>query len=63
MTKTLTEELASFLNREGARAQCVLVAFSGGPDSLALLHALHELQICPVAAAHLNHQLRGEESD
>jgi tRNA(Ile)-lysidine synthase len=39
------------------------VAFSGGPDSLALLHALHESRRCPLAAAHLNHQLRGDESD
>ena len=48
----------------GAR---VLVAVSGGSDSVALLHLLCEL--APVLAfevaglAHLNHQLRGAESD
>ena len=41
-----------------------VVAVSGGADSVALLRALHE--IAPVGGlvvAHLNHQLRGEESD
>jgi tRNA(Ile)-lysidine synthase len=44
----------------------VLVALSGGPDSTALLHLLHELSgelECALAAAHLNHMLRGRESD
>jgi len=44
----------------------VLVALSGGPDSVTLLHLLlslkEELQI-KVFAAHLNHMLRGEESE
>jgi tRNA(Ile)-lysidine synthase len=44
----------------------ILLALSGGPDSVALLHALREL--APrfgyrLAAAHLNHRLRGAESD
>jgi len=44
----------------------ILLALSGGPDSVALLHALREL--APrfgyrLAAAHLNHRLRGTESD
>jgi tRNA(Ile)-lysidine synthase len=46
--------------------QRVLVAVSGGPDSLALLHALQllrgELAIEPVAA-HLNHRMRGDQGD
>jgi tRNA(Ile)-lysidine synthase len=44
----------------------VLVAVSGGPDSLALLHLLHALQddlSISLTVAHLNHQLRGRESD
>ncbi len=44
----------------------VLVAFSGGPDSTALLHMLYALREeldCELAAAHLNHMLRGRESD
>jgi tRNA(Ile)-lysidine synthase len=44
----------------------VLVALSGGPDSVTLLHVLlslkEELQL-QVFAAHLNHMLRGEESE
>jgi len=46
--------------------ESILLALSGGPDSVALLHALCEL--APrfgyrLAAAHLNHRLRGAESD
>ena len=40
----------------------ILVGVSGGADSVALLHLLHAAQV-PVAAAHVNYGLRGEESD
>lgn len=40
----------------------VLVALSGGPDSVALLMAL-KLARVPIKAAHCNFHLRGEESD
>lgn len=40
----------------------VVVGVSGGADSVALLHALHQLKF-PCTVAHLNHQLRGAESD
>lgn len=59
-----------------ARAQVspsdtILIALSGGPDSVALTHALRILQQPPgspqpayrLAAAHLNHRLRRGESD
>jgi tRNA(Ile)-lysidine synthase len=39
----------------------VIVGFSGGADSVALLHALHGLG-CRCVAAHCNFHLRGEES-
>ncbi len=45
---------------------CVLVAVSGGPDSLCLLHLLwaerEARELGMVTAAHLDHGLRGEES-
>ena len=40
----------------------VLVALSGGADSVCLLLALKELEI-NVCAFHLNHSIRGEEAD
>ncbi len=48
------------------RGSTVILGFSGGPDSLCLLHVLYtlsdelELNIVPV---HVNHKLRGEKSD
>lgn len=55
------EVVQRFLDREGLSGKPILVAVSGGPDSTALLHILR--QLTTVAAAHLNHQLRGAESD
>lgn len=46
--------------------ETVVVGVSGGPDSLALLHALKTLAPefdLKLHVAHLNHQLRGEASD
>jgi tRNA(Ile)-lysidine synthase len=48
------------------RGQAVLVAVSGGMDSMALLHLLHELSSrhqWKLTVAHFNHQLRGRSSD
>ncbi len=42
-----------------------MVAYSGGPDSMALLHALYELRerlSCRLHIAHLHHGMRGEEA-
>jgi tRNA(Ile)-lysidine synthase len=40
-----------------------VVALSGGADSVALLRALQTLYPKTLTVAHINHQLRGEESD
>lgn len=43
----------------------VLVALSGGPDSVCLLHILYELKELlniKIGAAHVNHMLRGEDA-
>ncbi len=45
--------------------ETILVALSGGPDSVALLYLLNSLKkefALKIAAAHLNHMLRGKES-
>lgn len=48
------------------RGRRLLVAVSGGPDSVAVLHALHRLRArlnVGLAAAHFNHAMRAHESD
>ena len=48
------------------RQASVLVAVSGGVDSMALLHLLHGLSATSgwrLVVAHFNHQLRGRSSD
>jgi len=49
-----------------ADGEAVLVAVSGGVDSMVLLHVLHELNNkhrLKLIVAHFNHLLRGKESD
>ena len=48
------------------RGQAILVAVSGGVDSMVLLHLLHRLSFAhgwKLTVAHFNHQLRGAASD
>src|SRR5690349_4529770 len=61
----ITEWRRLSLPNEG---QTVVVAVSGGADSVSLLLALHELKQTGkldlrIVAAHFNHHLRGDESD
>jgi tRNA(Ile)-lysidine synthase len=51
-----------------SRQSKLVVAVSGGPDSMALLHALHELNeegefSLTLHVGHLNHQLRDGEAE
>src|SRR5438874_7094555 len=70
----LLSQLQRFLDRQGIAAGGMVVAVSGGPDSVALLHALVQLRAArtdvqgcawtgPLVLAHFNHQLRAAESD
>lgn len=57
--------LAFFARHPAPPGATLLVAVSGGPDSLALLHALHALRGTlglTLHVAHLDHTLRGAES-
>jgi len=56
----LTDAVARFLSANAIDR--LVVAVSGGPDSTALLVALAELR-ADIVAAHVNHHLRGGESD
>ncbi len=60
----ITETIRETIERRGLipAGANVVVGISGGADSVALVHALHELGI-PFTVAHLNHRLRGAESD
>lgn len=62
----LQRRVKAALNGHDVSAKTLLVAVSGGPDSLALLHVLHSLRAefgLRLHGAHLNHNLRGDESD
>lgn len=68
MTPDLQQQIAQFCHKYALLApnDAVLVGVSGGPDSLCLLHVLHALSQTlhfSVSIAHLNHQLRGADSD
>ena len=63
----VTDRVADFLRKLPVlKGKRILLALSGGADSVALLHAL--VAVRPkfhfeLTAAHLNHALRGAESD
>ncbi|MDI6759727.1 MAG: tRNA lysidine(34) synthetase TilS [Candidatus Brocadiaceae bacterium] len=61
----LERRVREFISAEGMLmpGEGTVVAVSGGPDSVALLRLLHDLDTLPLHVAHLNHMLRGEESE
>lgn len=66
MSVSLLSQVRLAWNRLGSPSPGLIVAVSGGPDSVALLRALLEVRPCsdiPLVVAHLNHLLRGSESD
>ncbi len=67
MTRNLADQVMETIKKHNMirQGELVLVALSGGPDSLALLHLLKGLQEkmgITLQAAHLNHGLRGDAS-
>lgn len=64
----MKEKVLSFIKRKNLikRNDRILVALSGGPDSVCLLKVLYDLRDTleiEVAAAHVNHMLRGQDAE
>lgn len=57
----LKNKVEAFLKKYSIQDAVILVAFSGGYDSMCLLNILLELNLKPIAI-HLNHNWRGDES-
>lgn len=62
-TPDVSERVRQFLNSIDPLPRGIVIAVSGGADSVALLRALHAEFDGPLVVAHLNHGLRGPESD
>jgi tRNA(Ile)-lysidine synthase len=65
--QTVLRAISRVLNRAEVKPDSLIIAaLSGGADSVAMVHALIELRAAlgyRLAAAHLNHRIRGAESD
>jgi tRNA(Ile)-lysidine synthase len=59
----LPRKVEQFLGGVDVGGRPLVVAVSGGPDSVALLRALVVQKVPKLVIAHLNHQLRGQDSD
>ncbi len=65
--QSLRQHVFDFIQREGLiqGGEALLVGVSGGPDSVCLLHILHQLREAlrvSLHVAHLDHRLRGADS-
>ena len=59
----MSEQLLKYVKQLGIDVHArMLLAVSGGLDSMVLLHVLKQLDM-EVAVAHCNFQLRGQDSD
>ena len=63
MASALLKRVADCFDRLGIGRGAGIVAVSAGPDSVALFHLLRAVQVQKLIVAHVNHQLRGRESD
>jgi len=70
MSLEFEKKLADFIRANGllGSAEKILLAVSGGADSIALMYAMHALKAgsffnAELLCAHINHQLRGAEAD
>jgi len=63
----MIKSVRGFFERQNLLGSRGVVAVSGGPDSVALAWLLSEFsksgELAHLAFVHLNHQLRGDESD
>lgn len=63
---SLCQQITSFLEQHGVHSCTMVVAVSGGLDSVALLRCLHELRSTfdlDLHVAHVHHGMRGSEAD
>ncbi len=64
----LKQKFIDFIRSENLiqSSDCLLMGISGGVDSIVLLHLLHDYTLernIPLSLIHINHQLRGYDSD
>lgn len=64
--KEIYKEAYDYIKNECKKDACLIVAVSGGPDSMALLHMLIQLRsVCKykIICAHVNHNVRKESAE
>lgn len=59
----MKNDLNNIIKDNIAKNLKVVLAFSGGSDSVYLLYKLLDLNCCKIILAHFNHKLRGKDSD